>query len=163
MLNRLEPKALDFRWGLVNCIPHSSPSEALSAVLQGAGIASEKPKDTPPGHYVQQFRDFEDTQFVIVLDEIDVLNDPSVLTALDKVENVTTLLITLDEDEWMAELDKRVNSRVRSIMGIHLEKYHHDEMADTLRSRAEKGLRLSVTTTWSRARKRTSPTATGPI
>jgi len=81
-----------------------------------------------------------DEQVVAVLDEIDLLEEPSLLGSLYREPGVT-LLICIDEDELLSDLDERVASRVRSLQRLRLDKYSHDEMLDIVGSRADYGIR----------------------
>ena len=141
VLSRLEKEAFNVRWGYVNCISNSSAPTAMNALLRDLGYAADlRPEGTPAAVYYDRLRDL-DHQFVAVVDEIDVLEDRGLIASLYEIPYVTLVMITINEDEFFADLDSRVRSRVRGAVKVHLEKYHHEEMQDILQGRIDIGLR----------------------
>ncbi|WP_317988552.1 orc1/cdc6 family replication initiation protein [Haloprofundus salilacus] len=140
VLRQLEREALGIRWGYVNCMSDSSKSAVLHALARHAGRAADlRIEGTPASMFIDRLREL-DGQFVAVLDEVDVLEDLTTLLALNDLPNVTMILITVYEDDLFADLDSRVESRLRGAGKVRLEKYSHDEMVDILRGRISAGL-----------------------
>ncbi|QCJ48535.1 AAA family ATPase [Haloprofundus sp. MHR1] len=139
VLRQLEHEAFGIRWGYVNCMSDSSKSAVLHALTKHAGRAADlRIEGTPASTFVDRLREL-DGQFVAVLDEVDVLEDPTTILALYDLPNVTMILITVHEDDLFTNLDSRAESRLRGAEKVHLEKYSHDEMVDILRGRIDAG------------------------
>ncbi|WP_435099565.1 Cdc6/Cdc18 family protein [Halarchaeum sp. P4] len=140
VLRQLHRQA-DIAWGYVNCISDSGKSAVLHRLLRDAGLGLDlRQEGTSPSTFLNRLRDL-DRQFIAVLDEVDVLADHDTLTALYEIPNVTLLLITVDENDFFASLDGRLQSRLRGTVRVELRPYSHNEMVDILRSRVKAGLR----------------------
>ncbi|WP_224332905.1 Cdc6/Cdc18 family protein [Haloprofundus halobius] len=147
VLRQLEREALDIRWGYINCMSNSSKSAVLHGLARHAGRAADlRIEGTPASTFVDRIREL-DGQFVAVLDEVDVLEDPTTIPALYDLSNVTLILITVHEDDLFADLDDdtglngRVGSRLRSAEKVCLDKYSQDQMCDILQGRIDAGFR----------------------
>ncbi|WP_435069183.1 Cdc6/Cdc18 family protein [Haloplanus sp. C73] len=144
VVQKLNQQALDVRSGYVNCLSNSTKVNACHALLQDAGRANDlRPEGTSASIYLNRLREL-DQEFVAILDEVDVLEDDTLLHALHDLRNVTLILIAVSEDELFADLDTRVVSRLRGCATISLSKYHHDELCDILDGRINAGLRAGV-------------------
>ncbi|GGL26000.1 cell division control protein Cdc6 [Halarchaeum grantii] len=140
VLRQLDREA-SIRWGYVNCISDSGKSAVLHRLLRDAELGHDLRQDgTAPSRFLNRLRDL-DEQFVAILDEVDVLADHDVLMSLYEIPNVTLVLVTLDEDDFFARLDGRLQSRLRGACRVELRPYGHDEMVDILRSRVKAALR----------------------
>jgi len=140
VVQQLERESFAVESGYVNCISDSTKSGALSQLLRSAGRAADlRIEGTPTSVFIDRFRELE-SQFVAIIDEVDILDDPLLLLSLYEHPAVTMVLITVDEDDLLADLDSRVQSRLRGAQRLHLEKYHHAELCDILQARAEIGL-----------------------
>ncbi|RDZ65984.1 cell division control protein 6 [Haloferax sp. Atlit-12N] len=136
----LERASLGVRTAYSNCISNSTNAAVLHTLLRDAGLAFEFDRgSTPIGSYLDKIRDLDD-QFVIILDEVDVLEDPSLIAMLYDINNVTTMMVCVSEDAFLAGLDMRVESRARAAAGVKLEKYRDHEIADIIGARVEFGL-----------------------
>jgi len=139
-LGLLEREALHVRWGYVNCMSESTPSAALHRLLRDAGIGADLRREgTHKAAAIDRLREC-DEQVICVIDEVDVLDDPSLLLSLYQIPNVAQILITTKQDEWLAEVGTRAESRFRSAESIQLEKYSHRELVDILDARVVHGL-----------------------
>lgn len=138
-LQLLEAETLGVRWGHVNCMADTGAG-ILYELARDVGLGADLRRE---GFYrgvaLDRLRDADD-QIIAVLDEVDVLDDPDTLLALYDVPNVALITITVDESEWLSELDPRAESRFRSAESVHLEAYSFDELVDILESRAHHGL-----------------------
>lgn len=140
VLGELEREALDFNWGYVNCISEASKAAVLHKLARDAGCGADLRREgTPTPTFLDRLRGL-DGQFVAVLDEVHVLDDMDTLLALYELDDVSMVLITLDEDRLFAEFDPRVESRLRGAPKISLDKYSQREMVDILKGRVEAGL-----------------------
>ncbi len=143
---QLQAAAFGFRWGYVNCMSDSSINAVLQRLVRDAGLAAHLSTDgTPASEFYDQFREF-DGQVLVILDEVDCLEDESVLHALYDLENVTMVVITISEDNLLVRCDSRVQSRLRSMTTVALEKYSHAQLVDILRARIRAGLAPGVIT-----------------
>jgi len=63
-----------------------------------------------------------------------------VLLALLEVPNCAVMTICIDEDHLFADLDRRIESRLRSATTVTLEPYSQSELVDILAARVRHGL-----------------------
>lgn len=70
----------------------------------------------------------------MILNEVDCLEHDSVLHALYDLENVTMVVVMISEDDLLARCDSWVQSRLRSMTTVALEKYSHVQLVDILRA-----------------------------
>jgi Cdc6-like AAA superfamily ATPase len=144
IVRQLEQEVLGIRWGYVNCISESSMTSIIYSLVQDAGRANDLRKaGTPRAVLLDRLRD-RDEHFVGIIDEVDVIDDEQTIQALWELPNVTLVLICVDEDDFFADLDSRVASRIRGAAKVSLEKYHHEELVDILWSRIDAGLASGV-------------------
>ena len=140
VLRQLEREALNVRWGYVNCISDASKAAVLHRLAREADVGADLRKEgTATSTFLDRLRELE-SQFVAIIDEVHVLDDMSTLLALYELENVSMVLVTLDEKSLFAEFDSRVKSRLRNVPKVDLDKYSHDEMVDILEGRVKAGL-----------------------
>ncbi|WP_042663246.1 Cdc6/Cdc18 family protein [Haloferax sp. ATB1] len=138
--NELERATLDVRTAYVNCLSNSTNAAVLHTLMRDAGLGLDFDRASTPVHEYLTRIDDRNEQFVIVLDEVDVLEDPSLIAMLYDIDNVTTMMVCVSEDAFLSTLDMRVESRVRAAASVVLEKYRDDELADIIRARADHGL-----------------------
>jgi Cdc6-like AAA superfamily ATPase len=138
--DQLERETLGVRIGEVNCISDSTPHSALHTLARDVGLGSDLSRDgTPSAEYLDRFRDADD-HLVIILDEVDSLADPSLLVSLHELPSVTMLLVCVDETDLRADVDSRVDDRLRAAASIQLDAYSTSELVDILEARADHGL-----------------------
>jgi Cdc6-like AAA superfamily ATPase len=139
-LNHLEAELLDVRWGYVNCIAESSKQAVLAQLVRDAGLGKDlRRSGTPTAAFFDRIRGCEGG-LVAVLDEVDVLAEPNLIISLADLPDVSVVTICIDEDQWLANADERLRSRLRGAESITLEKYAHDELVDILQYRVDHGL-----------------------
>mgnify|MGYP006273573275 CR=1 FL=1 len=144
IVRQLDSAALGIRWGYVNCISETSMSSVVYSLVRDAGRANDlRKKGTPTSTMFDRLRE-QDEHFVGIVDEVDVLDDEQTIQALWEIPNVTLVLICVDEDDFFADLDSRVASRIRGATKVCLERYHHDELVDILWSRIDAALSKGV-------------------
>ncbi|WP_148414947.1 Cdc6/Cdc18 family protein [Haloferax sp. KTX1] len=140
----LERASLGVRTAYANCISNSTNAAVLHSLLRDANLAFEFDRgNTPVSAYLDKVRD-SDEQFVAILDEVDVLDDPSLIAMLYDIPNLTTMMVCVSDDAFLSTLDMRVESRVRAAASVVLEKYRDDELADIIRARVDHGLVLGA-------------------
>lgn len=138
---KLARQRLDFDWGYVNCQSDPSPTAALHQLVKSAGVDARRPEGTSRGYYFDRLAD-HDGQLVTIVDEVNVITDPSLLHALHETRGVTIVGICIDDDDLLAtaNLNPGTESRVRSMRRLSLEPYTHEEVLDILAYRVEHGL-----------------------
>jgi cell division control protein 6 len=138
---KLKRHRLDFRWGSVNCQSDPTPTAALAQLVRQASIDARRPQGTARSYYLDQLR-AADGQVVAILDEVNVITDPSLLYALHEISGVTVIGICIDEDTLLSETDLQpgTRSRLRSMQRLRLDPYSHHGLVDILDYRVEHGL-----------------------
>jgi Cdc6-like AAA superfamily ATPase len=138
---KLERQRLDFEWGYVNCQSDPSPTAALHQLVKSAGVDVRRPEGTSRGYYFDRLAE-HDGQLVTIVDEVNVISDPSLLHALHETPGVTIVGICIDDDDLLAtaDLNPGTESRLRSMRRLSLTRYTHDEILDILAYRVEHGL-----------------------
>ncbi|WP_227014906.1 Cdc6/Cdc18 family protein [Natronorubrum aibiense] len=110
----------------------SSKTEVLHGLAQDSGIGNHLSRDgTAASTFIKTFRDTDD-HIVAILDEVDVLEDETLLLGLGDLPNVTIVGITIDEDDFFSnyQLNGRVKSSFSSAETLRLRKYTHQELVD---------------------------------
>ena len=144
IVRQLEQEVLGIRWGYVNAISNTSMASVVYSLVHDAGRANDlRKKGTPRSVMFDRLRDLDD-HFVGIIDEVNVLDDEKTIQALWEIPNVTLVLICVDEDDFFADLDSTVASRIRGAAKISLEKYHHHELVDILWGRIAAGITSGV-------------------
>ncbi|WP_135806795.1 Cdc6/Cdc18 family protein [Halorussus marinus] len=139
-VGQLKSATLSVRSGYVNCLSDSSMSGAFHALFRDAGLGIDLSLESASTtQYLDKLRHL-DEHMVVILDEVDVLADPSVIVSLWEEPHITLLMVCVDEDDFLSNADSRVSSRVRSAEKIRLQKYHSDELVDIIEARVVAGL-----------------------
>jgi Cdc6-like AAA superfamily ATPase len=138
---KLDRQRLEFDWGYVNCQSDPSPTAALHQLVKSAGVDARRPDGTSRGYYFDRLA-AHDGQLVTIVDEVNVITDPSLLHALHETRGVTVVGICIDDDDLLAtaDLNPGTESRLRSMRRLSLDPYTHDELLDILAYRVEHGL-----------------------
>ncbi|WP_227356684.1 Cdc6/Cdc18 family protein [Haladaptatus salinisoli] len=140
-VERLRENVLDIDTRYVNCWQEYTRFQVLYRLLEGIGRTVDiHRRSTPKDELLDRLREYDGPQFVVILDEVDQLEDKSVLYDLYRMRNVSTILITNREAELFSQLDGRLTSRLQTCVRIPFEKYHLDELVSILRARARWGL-----------------------
>ncbi|GAB6862010.1 hypothetical protein JCM17092_20990 [Haloplanus litoreus] len=83
---------------------------------------------------------------VVILDEVDQLEDPSVIYDLHSLPQFAIICIANKEEELFSRVDDRLVSRLRSSEHVRMDKYHDEQLYDILSARAKWGLDEHVIT-----------------
>jgi len=141
VVEQLTQQALGIRYGYTNCISDSTRSAVVHSLIQDAGRGNDlRPEGTPASIYFDRLREMDD-HFVAILDEVDVIEDDTVIHALHDLPDVTLILVCVSEDDLFTDLDSRVVSRLRGAAKVTLDKYSHAELSDILQGRIDHALR----------------------
>lgn len=145
VLRQLERERLEVRWGYVNCITDSTKAGVFYQLVRDAGRGADLRREgTPTATFLDRLRNL-DGHFVAVIDEVHALDDSDTLLALYDLDNVSLVMISLDENKLFAEFNGQLKSRFQSAPKVELEKYRHHEMVDILDGRASAALAPGVT------------------
>ena len=141
---QLERQTLGVRTGYVNCLSANTATGVIHILLRDSRIGRDFSREsTARSQYFERIRS-TDGQLVFIADEVDVLDDYEALLSLFDQQNVTLVMICIDEDAFLSDVDMRIHSRVRAATSVHLEKYRDQEIVDILRGRADAGLAPGV-------------------
>ncbi len=138
---RLRENVLDINRQYVNCWQDYTRFQVLYRILEGIGrTVNIHRRSTPKDELLDRLQRYDGAQFVVILDEVDQLEDKSVLYDLYRMPTISMVLITNHEDELFSHLDGRLASRLRTCVRVPFEKYHLDELVSILRARVQWGL-----------------------
>ncbi|WP_435319187.1 Cdc6/Cdc18 family protein [Haloarchaeobius sp. TZWSO28] len=123
----------------VNCWSDSTRFAVLERLLENLGAVGDiHRQSTPADELVRRLRDHGEP-YVVVLDEVDVLRDTDVLYDLYQIPDVAVVLIANDEEEFLANLDPRLQSRLRTCTSIRMPPYATDQLVSILSDRVRLG------------------------
>lgn len=144
-VQELERELLNLRTKYVNCWRHHSEFRFLYQLLDGIGAALDvQQRVTPHDEMLQRLESHDESPYVVVLDEVDQLDEPSLLYDLAGMEHVHMILIANREDEFWNNLDERLVSRLRGGRTIRMEGYTSTELVDILWGRIDAALRAGT-------------------
>jgi Cdc6-like AAA superfamily ATPase len=140
-VNQLRENALDVDYQYVNCWEDYSRFKTLYRLLDGIGKTIDiHRQSTPKDVLLERLREYSDSQYVAILDEVDQIEDKSLLYDLYRIQNLTMILIANREEDLFASLDDRLNSRLSSSARIRFGQYHDHELVAILEDRVRCGL-----------------------
>ena len=146
-LTRLRENVLNLQYQYVNCWEDYTRYKALYRVLEGIGNTFDVHRQsTPTDELIERIREFEGPTCVVVLDEVDQLEDMSVLYDLYRTPGLSMVLIANREEELFAGLDGRLASRLQTAARIRFDSYTVDELTGILADRVRWGFRKDAIT-----------------
>ncbi|MFC6975663.1 orc1/cdc6 family replication initiation protein [Halomicroarcula sp. GCM10025709] len=123
----------------MDCIADPTEAAALHRLIREVGLGADLRREgAPRSEALDRLRE-ADEHIIATLDEVGVA-DEELLLALSNLPGVSLVCITVDEDEWLAELSQPVISRMQSTQTLRLDKFSHAELVDILDSRVAHGL-----------------------
>jgi len=144
VVEQLTQQVLGIRYGYTNCISDSTKAAVCHSLVQDADRGNDlRPEGTPTSVYFNRLREMDD-HFVAILDEVDVIEDDTLIHALHDLPDVTVILVAVSEDDLFTDLDSRVVSRLRGSAKVTLDKYSHAELCDILWGRIDHALRAGI-------------------
>jgi orc1/cdc6 family replication initiation protein len=144
---RLRKEALDVRMTYVNCWRNYTRFRVLFQILDDLNLTADiHRQSTPHDELVDRLQSYDGPRTVVILDEVDQLDDPSVLYDLHSLPQFALICIANQEEQLFSRLDERLVSRLRSSEHIRMDKYGHDQLWDILNSRVYWGLDPCVIT-----------------
>jgi Cdc6-like AAA superfamily ATPase len=138
---KLQRELLEFAFGYVNCQSDPTTNTALHQLLRTGQLGARRPDGTNRAHYFDILREFGG-QFLGIVDEVNVLAEPGLVHGLADIPNVTLICVCVNADDLLADPDipPGTQTRLRSMFGLELERYTHEQLMDILSYRVEHGL-----------------------
>ena len=144
---RLREEVLDVEATYVNCWRNYTRFRTLYQILDDIGATIDiHRQSTPHDELINRLQQYDDARTVVVLDEADQLEDPSVIYDLHSLPQFAIICIANTEAELFSRVDDRLVSRLRSSEHVRMDKYHDEQLYDILSARAQWGLDEAVVT-----------------
>ncbi|WP_135665727.1 Cdc6/Cdc18 family protein [Halorhabdus rudnickae] len=144
---RMREEVLDVETSYVNCWRNYNRFRALYQILDDLGATIDiHRQSTPHDELVERLQKYDGPRTVIILDEVDQLEDPSVIYDLHSLPQFAIICIANKEEELFSRVDDRLVSRLRSSEHVRMDKYHDDQLFDILSARAKWGLDEDIIT-----------------
>ncbi|ELZ21043.1 cell division control protein 6 [Halosimplex carlsbadense 2-9-1] len=144
---RLREEVLNVEATYVNCWRNYTRFRTLYQILDDLGATIDiHRQSTPHDELVDRLQQYEGPRTVVILDEVDQLEDPSVIYDLHSLPQFAIICIANKEEELFSRVDDRLVSRLRSSEHVRMDKYHDEQLYDILSARAKWGLDEDVIT-----------------
>ena len=144
---RLREEVLDVESTYVNCWRNYTRFRTLYQILDDLGATIDiHRQSTPHDELVDRIQQHDGPRTVVILDEVDQLEDPSVIYDLHSLPQFAIICIANKEEELFSRVDDRLVSRLRSSEHVRMDKYHDEQLYDILSARAKWGLDKDVIT-----------------
>ncbi|RBI59128.1 AAA family ATPase [halophilic archaeon] len=144
-VERLRENVLDINTQYVNCWQDYTRFQVLYRILDCIDRTVDiHRRSTPKDELLDRLRTYDGPQFVVILDEVDQLEDKSVLYDLYRMPLLSMILIANREQELFSQLDGRLTSRLQTCVRISFDKYPLDELVSILQARARRGLAENI-------------------
>ncbi|MGQ4557517.1 AAA family ATPase [Halobellus sp. GM3] len=144
---RLREEVLDVETTYVNCWRNYTRFRTLYQILDDLGATIDiHRQSTPHDELVDRLQQHDGPRTVVILDEVDQLEDPSIIYDLHSLPQFAIICIANKEEELFSRVDERLVSRLRSSEHVRMDKYHDEQLYDILSARAKWGLDEDVIT-----------------
>ncbi|MUV85297.1 AAA family ATPase [Natronomonas sp. CBA1123] len=142
---RLREEVLDVEATYVNCWRNYTRFRALYQILDDIGATIDiHRQSTPHDELIDRLQQHDGPRTVVILDEADQLEDPSVIYDLHSLPQFAIICIANKEEELFSRVDDRLVSRLRSSEHVRMDKYHDEQLYDIVSARAKWGLEKDV-------------------
>jgi orc1/cdc6 family replication initiation protein len=142
---RLREEVLDVEATYVNCWRNYTRFRTLYQILDDIGATIDiHRQSTPHDELIDRLQQHDGPRTVVILDEADQLEDPSVIYDLHSLPQFAIICIANKEEELFSRVDDRLVSRLRSSEHVRMDKYHDEQLYDILSARAKWGLEKDV-------------------
>jgi orc1/cdc6 family replication initiation protein len=142
---RLREAVLDVEATYVNCWRNYTRFRALYQILDDLGTTVDiHRQSTPHDELVDRLQRHEGERAVVILDEADQLEDPSLIYDLHSLPQFAIICIANEEAELFGRVDERLVSRLRASEHVRMDRYHDEQLYDILHARAKRGLDADV-------------------
>jgi len=144
---RLREEALDVETTYVNCWRNYTRFRALYQILDDLGTTIDiHRQSTPHDELIDRLQQYDGPRTVVILDEVDQLEDQSVIYDLHSLPQFGIICIANKEEELFSRVDDRLVSRLRSSEHVRMDRYHDEQLYDILSARAKWGLNEGIIT-----------------
>ena len=144
---RLREEVLAVQTIYVNCWRNYTRFRTLYQILDSLGTTIDiHRQSTPHDELVDRLQRYDGPRTVVILDEVDQLEDPSIIYDLHSLPQFAIICIANKEEELFSRVDDRLVSRLRSSEHVRMDKYHDEQLNDILSARAKWGLEEDVIT-----------------
>lgn len=144
---RLREEILDVEATYVNCWRNYTRFRTLYQILDDIGKTIDiHRQSTPHDELIDRLQQYDGSRTVVILDEADQLEDPSVIYDLHSLPQFAIICIANKEEELFSRVDDRLVSRLRSSEHVRMGKYHDEQLFDILSARTKWGLESEVIT-----------------
>ena len=110
---RLREEALDVEATYVNCWRNHTRFRTLYQILDDIGKTIDiHRQSTPHDELIDRLQQYNDSRTVVILDEADQLEDPSVIYDLHSLPQFAVICIANKEEELFSQVDDRLVSRL---------------------------------------------------
>lgn len=144
-VDRLRESVFDLAHQYVNCWRDYTRFRALHRIAEGIGSTGDIHRGSATtDSLLERLEAYDGPQAVVILDEVDQLQDGSVIYDLYRMRGISMILIANREEELYAQLDDRLVSRLRGSVQVTFEKYDLEELVAILEDRVRWGLRADA-------------------
>ena len=144
---RLREEDLDVEAIYINCWRNYTRFRTLYQILDNLGATIDiHRQSTPHDELADRLQQHDGPRTVVILDEVDQLEDPSVIYDLHSLPQFAIICIANKEEELFDRVDDRLVSRLRSSEHVRMDKYHDEQLFDILSAWAKWGLDEDIIT-----------------
>jgi Cdc6-like AAA superfamily ATPase len=138
-LQQIEQQHLGVHTQHIDCWQHHTRRKAIEQLCLGCGQGAVLHQQLAHDDLLDRIREL-DQPYIVILDEIDQLDDLTLLRELYGMEGVAIVGIANRERELFSRLDDWLNTRLRSSTTITLSAYTDAELVAILKRRADEAL-----------------------
>jgi len=140
-IEQLRENVVALNYQYVNCWEDHSRFKTLYRLLDGIENTFDiHRQSTPKDELLERLREYDGPPYVVILDEVDQLQDKSLLYDLYRIPHITMVLIANREEDVFNTLDDRLNSRLGACPRIRFSQYSISELVTILEDRARWGI-----------------------
>ena len=144
-LEQLREEVVEIDTQYVNCWQDYTRFKTLYRILEGIDKALDiHRQSTPRDELLERLQNYDGTHYVVILDEVDQLEDKSLLYDLYRLPDLTMIMIANREETVFSTLDERLNSRLQNCARIYFDPYNITELEGILEDRIKWGLEPGV-------------------
>lgn len=143
---RFDAEYPELNVGYVSCVTSGTQTSALHELLTQTGhLPTSTTGARQTYDYLARIRDVTDP-LLLIIDELDFLEDPSLIHSLYGTYGVWAIFIGIDEYDFLEGLRSGTRSRLQTAHHIRLSKYTNQQLMDILWDRINLGLRHDIVT-----------------
>lgn len=136
LVEQLREAVVNLNYQYVNCWEDHTRFKTLYRLLDGVCPTVDiHRQSTPKDVLLERLRDTGDNPYVVILDEVNQLEDKSLLYDLYRIPHLTMVLMANNEEGLFTSVNERLNSRLTDCERIHFRSYHEKELVAILRDR----------------------------